>query len=368
MDLLNATTSNTFCAAPWVSRFVTPFSVAPCCYSHASELTDPGFVLLKQQLLNGEKPAKCFRCWRDEEAGSASGRQLYNSLPFSPDISVYEVRLHAVCNLSCNICSPLVSSSVQAEQTRYPEIQRLHQAAPLSNGVNINPSRYLTESVNLLKISGGEPFMLEQPLTDLLSQAKLTNSNMAIRINTNGATVVPPAVANVLTEFNNVSIIISLDDVGSLFEYHRFGSRFSTVEENIRLWQSSGFTVGVHCSVSLYNIASLLNIYKFCVQQRILDLKFSFVHTPPAVSLRHTSDFVAPYVLSALEELDKVQFFRALASRIRAELRYAPTVTPLKTLEFLRSFDRARKVEVDTIYPELIACLVSSSAGVDSQL
>lgn len=361
MSTLNPEGSTTFCAAPWISRYVTPTKVTPCCFSLTSELADRDFKLLKQQLLTNKKPSACARCWRTEDAGTSSARQLYNSLLYSSELSVVEVQLHSICNLSCNICSSEYSSSVKAEQIKYPEVQRIANCSVGNNSIKVVPTEYLSQSTVLLKISGGEPFLLEQPLVELLTHAITVNSNIAVRINTNGSTVVTQPVISILKEFKELTIVVSLDDVGQLFEYHRYGGSFATVTENIKLWKSNGFTVGIHCAVSLYNIASLVDIYNFCAQHKIYDIEFTFVHSPAAISLRRTSDNVASYVAAALSKISTVKYLNRVAAQIQAEMRYRPTVSPGETLEFLRSFNRARKIEVDELYPELVACLLNST-------
>ena len=132
--------NDTFCALPWMHVATTPGgSFRICCSSDNSNnkiLKDDGtpfkiykdsisdvlksktYSDIKRQMLAGEKPATCSRCFKQEEAGVESSRQVYNSIwgnkvnieDENQKILYLDLRLGNQCNLKCRMCNPYSSN------------------------------------------------------------------------------------------------------------------------------------------------------------------------------------------------------------------------------------------------------------------
>ena len=142
-----------FCFLPWINLETYQEGVLRlCCYTtswggdcHWQERYHPvthriehmlntdSFRRIRLQMLNGEYPVECSRCYEEEKKGLSSPRQfLPKNVPFiytfedavrdtKPDGSI-DVNLRSVvlrfgntCNLACRICNPYNSSRWEKE-------------------------------------------------------------------------------------------------------------------------------------------------------------------------------------------------------------------------------------------------------------
>ena len=76
---------------------------------------------IRQQIRDGERPKNCDACWRDEDNGVKSKRQIYNEYAKfrypeidyagEPDMPEdLQIILSTTCNLKCRTCNPNYSS------------------------------------------------------------------------------------------------------------------------------------------------------------------------------------------------------------------------------------------------------------------
>src|SRR6056300_370425 len=209
--------SNTFCPLPWIHLATRPNGdVRVCCTANASgagKQDEKEAGLVKQdgvrmnlrdhsieeiwnsshmrrtrlQMLNGEIPESCKKCFIEESKGIRSKRnwetEVWNqrldidnivsktkddgSLPV--EIPYYDLRLGNLCNLKCVMCSPHDSSSwIKDWKLQYPN----YKNKDLINNENWNPAFDYTwykkssfinsikddaKNIKELYFAGGEP-------------------------------------------------------------------------------------------------------------------------------------------------------------------------------------------------------------------
>jgi len=91
-------------------------------------INDPALTDIRKQMINGQKPDACKECWKLEERGVQSFRQIQNEL-YKDDIqdtlallndtgyldaaaiTYLDLTLGNVCNLKCRSCNPWASHS-----------------------------------------------------------------------------------------------------------------------------------------------------------------------------------------------------------------------------------------------------------------
>ena len=91
---------------------------------------------IRQAIRDGERPTNCDACWRDEDNGVKSKRQIYNEYAEYryPEIDYTEepdmpedlqIILSTTCNLKCRTCNPNYSSKwvKEAEARKMPYIK-----------------------------------------------------------------------------------------------------------------------------------------------------------------------------------------------------------------------------------------------------
>ena len=228
--------SDTFCALPWMHLSTRPDgNMRVCCTANASSVGatndkkhggQVGLLKLKDgvpanlnnsdlmsawnndymknvrvQMLNGEKPPSCLKCFKEEDAGHNSKRMWetdYWLERFSlddiigettkdgeipPKIRYIDLRMGSKCNLKCIMCSPHDSSLwVKDWMDVYPTIenQELKQTMGWDNRGKMHGANYnwhknnptfweqLYEQIphmRQLYFAGGEPLIIDEHYT-----------------------------------------------------------------------------------------------------------------------------------------------------------------------------------------------------------
>lgn len=265
----------TFCALPFGHLFLSEEGKSfPCCYALESgeanrdENGKEVFVKerleeawnchgqrkMRQQMLKGEKPEACKRCFQVESHGLQSLREISNreflaegwkaaasieadgSLPmhfFSADL-----RLGNHCNLRCQMCSPISSRKmIQDFALLYPGSEERFRAYEsvdwFADKKVLQALLHHADSLRELHFAGGEPFLIpEVKWTVEEMSKKAVAKHCRLSFNSN-LTLLPESLLQKGTSFESVRLVVSLDGVGEVNDYIRFPSKFSQIHENL---------------------------------------------------------------------------------------------------------------------------------------
>lgn len=242
--------SHTLCPMPFTYATVDQTgSARPCCVCEwPQSVPEPKslretfygleFDAIRQQMKLGQEPARCAACFHAERLGSTSLRQMMLSKHRrdldekyldSPTLTHITVSPSTLCDFTCRICKPTISSKIRSEEIKFARDnnhkQRIQQMIP----VNELEDRYLDEIVNitdlqLLHVLGGEPFLWPK-LNTLIDRLIETGQTKQLRLefNSNGNTF-PVYLAKQVDAFQHIEILLSIDAVGTRFEIERGGS------------------------------------------------------------------------------------------------------------------------------------------------
>jgi len=262
---------------------------------------------VRNQMLTGEKPQACMRCYREEENGVRSKRIEENEkLGFTEDMAraitqadgtipvnfkFVELRLGNLCNVKCRTCNPASSTSWA------PEYKKLQQELKFVTQYNVKIDASWTESeefwedllehskeVELLYINGGEPTLVEKHWHYLqrLIDAGL-NKQITLWYNIN-MTNLPDKLLEIWKQFKAVEVSCSIDDLGERNEYIRTGTKWDTVISNLDKLQSLPWIKTSVCqTVSIYNIATIHDFHAY-MKMRGLHVHHNFVYDPVFLS------------------------------------------------------------------------------------
>ena len=357
--------SPTFCALPWVHLFVGEVgTLRPCCMA----LEDPeavnrdeagvpyriealadiepawnsGFMRgLRRALAAGERPAACARCFREEDLGLRSHRQVSNE-QFGAQaaqavacggadgsampglIHSLDIRLGNRCNLKCRMCSPVSSRATASDYAALYQIERNDPRLRELAGPNwvARPGfqpifERLAAGAQRMQFSGGEP-LLRPELTAMLEG--LVASGRAAEVDLHfvtNLTYLPDRMLALWGHFRRVGVVVSLDGVGALGEYIRNGMRFEAVAANLRRLDAAAGAIrcdSLHlaATVQAYNVLAVDEIVAFSARElpRFGRPKLSLLYFPEALSVT-----VLPAELKARAEAR----LRALLVRVRGE-------------------------------------------------
>lgn len=272
--------NNNICDFPWTQLYNTPDGeVTPCCVYGESIKKDDGtpFKLqhdsvheifnsnylkdLRNRFKNGEKPKECEYCWKQERMGYESRRIQnnkvhrldnlnldYNSNPPFP--IEYEIILSNSCNLKCRSCSSTLSTQWMKEQRSFSEYENKILNLPLVNPsmkqVGSNDSIFMTDisswapHVKRIQTLGGEPLYgntWKYVIDYLIDNGHSTDQSLSIA--TNGTLYDEMFINRLIDNFKNITIGLSIDGQGKIFEYLRKNGNWDYVKQNIKNYQTN---------------------------------------------------------------------------------------------------------------------------------
>jgi len=362
--------SETFCALPWMHLSTRPDgAMRVCCAANASSVNKTNFKehggklgelrtedgkpanlnnseLMKswnnsymknvrKQMLNGEQPLSCKKCYREEESGHLSKRQWeteYWLERFSlddiigetkedgeipPKIRYIDLRLGSKCNLKCIMCSPHDSSAWVSDWKKYyPQVKNeslkylsgwhgggVDQHGATYNWYKNNPKFWddlYSQIPNMYQLyfAGGESTIIEEHYTLLKKVIEMGYaSQIELRYNSNGVEI-PEELFLLWEPFKRVRFHYSIDSIGKMNDYIRYPSKWDhQVKQFHRLDNTDdNVEVTIACAMQLLNIYYFPDFIKWKMQQGFKKVNmwplgaggvnFHFVYHPPYLNVR----------------------------------------------------------------------------------
>ena len=258
-------------------------AICACCRSHPVGFiqndtleniwNNDAMQRIRRQVLNGERPTECEPCFSLEDQGVESLRmrhiagkipearinlypntQLLEVMPF--EIPTMELKLNNLCNLKCRMCHPMDSTSwndwsevkdfYKAEGNIMYAIVEEHdlERKPFLDKFQDNPEWWaslekLLPYFRRVEFAGGEPLMDPQHyrILDMLApyghQIEIkyaTNLSMLGKSNR--------TVWEYWPKFKSVAVNVSIDGIGTSYEYVRGNASWAELINNIKQIQS----------------------------------------------------------------------------------------------------------------------------------
>jgi molybdenum cofactor biosynthesis enzyme MoaA len=287
--------SRTFCILPWVHLATSSTgNLRVCCNGVPGKnliLKEDGnpykiykdnieeawnsnsYQTIRKQMINGERPESCIRCFTEEDAGVRSVRQNVNNkwsydgeLSEKADFNIkyLDIRLGNLCNLRCIMCNPYASNQwVKDWKSVNPdfdesELSRLkHLDWPTDEKVWTNLLS-IADTVKEIYLTGGEPTIIKEQhkLLDFFIDTD-ESKNITLKYNTN-LTNIPAELLKKWKKFKKVKLNLSIDAYGELNNYIRYPSKWKKIEENFnKIRKLENSIIEIHCTVQIYNILNL---------------------------------------------------------------------------------------------------------------
>lgn len=332
--------SDTFCVLPWIHLSSRPNGhMRVCCTANASsagatndkkyggevgilknedgkpanfnhtDLLDAwnnGYMKsARRDMLNGEIPPSCTKCFKEEEAGHRSKRvweteywdkridinsivaetQEDGSVP--PKISYVDLRFGTKCNLKCHMCSPHDSSLwISDWQKLHPKIQNesLKEVMQWENkGSNDGASynwhknnpkfwKQLYEQIPNMKqlyFAGGEALIIDEHYTlleEVISRGYA--KNIELRYNSNGVEW-RDDLFDLWSQFKRVRFHYSIDSIEEMNDYIRYPSDWEHMVKQFWILDntSDNIEVTIACAVQVLNIYYIPDLIKWKLEQ-----------------------------------------------------------------------------------------------------
>ena len=372
-----------FCIQPWNGLFLKQNGLMwPCCkFRHdldenfkdyyiqsntLKEFKDSKFIKeLQKQFLNGERPKACDSCWKDEDAGFLSTRQLRNERweqefndydMSSGDIQVISIPVGNLCNLKCRICNPYNSSTFIKEWLDlygkdHPRESWFENDAVWQKLIDIS------KDALEIHMHGGEPFVLDHAqhnnfLSKLIERGYA--KHIRLHYSTNMTRWPSDGIIESWKSFKHVDLQASIDDIKHRFEYNRHPAKWDLAEINLfkakeMVNQLSNFQLSIAITVTAFTIYYLPEMFEYYFKNNFPKPWLGRLHDPK------------PYQPNV--------FPKPIAEKIRAKLLASPSADVRKTAswvnekndhlfpnfqEKVKIHDEYRKESFDRTFPELV--------------
>jgi hypothetical protein len=222
---------------------------------------------IRAEMLDGQRPEECDKCWRNEDANVTSDRQLKNqTLSLVQDITIqslldqcqggqYSVKMLKIdtsntCNATCVTCDSGSSSAWGA-------LERKNNIVPENNwriSHNKFDHRLDYSTIKMVSFRGGEPF-LSPTNFDILDQIlKHNNTECFVSFVTNGSFDLTDRQKHTLSKFKKVNFCFSIDGIGPVFEYMRYPLSWTKILDNIGWARDNNIDVSVSYTLSNVNL------------------------------------------------------------------------------------------------------------------
>mgnify|MGYP001181110837 CR=1 FL=1 len=362
--------SDTFCILPWVHLSTRPDgSMRVCCTANASSVgptndkehggqvgilkTDDGkpnnlnvtdfetawnskyMKNVRKQMLNGEKPPSCLKCYKEEAAGHSSKRMWETdywrqrvdldklleetkddgSVP--PSLAYIDLRFGTKCQLACVMCSPHDSSGwIKDWKAIFPAVQNasLKETMQWKDKGSYNGSSYnwhkqnpifwnqFYEQMKHMKqiyFAGGESLIIEEHY-EILEEAIRQGlaPNLELRYNSNGVEW-REDLFDLWKHFKLVRFHYSVDSIEQMNDYIRYPSQWNRTREVFHILDketSNNVEVTIACAVQALNVHYIPDFIKWKLNEKFTKINmwpfgagminYHFVYHPPHLNVK----------------------------------------------------------------------------------
>jgi len=365
----NFVLSDTLCPMPWTHLEISAQGeIKPCCVYRNnvgniknSSLHDTFYSHnvsnLRQQLLSGNKPTGCSKCWELESRGLVSNRNYHMSFLKKdllttyidqPKIKSLDIKPGNTCNFKCRICNPKSSSLFEQEYAKSNQLSvRSFNWTEDSNA--FDEITDLLPSLTNIDMYGGEPFLIKH-LTKLVEQSVTSGhaSNIRLHYNSNGS-IYPTALIEHWKHFKHIDIQFSIDNIGQRFEIERGGS-WESIDSNIRKLVDLNLP---NVSISIMPAISIMNIFYL---DELLDWANNlgllvnplYVTTPPGFDLKDLTVDARKLILDKFHTHP-----HPVVQDILNYIRTSPESDGKKFRQICKHFDMLRNQHFSDSHPEI---------------
>ena len=176
------------------------------------------------------------------------------------------------CNLKCNFCASVNSSSLAGENIELKKLghtlsfphqlpRRHHNKAHVKDEEDFSRLDNVLKTLSYLELVGGETLAIPQnyELLDHIIDLGVSK-NIAVKITTNG-TILPKingkTIFDYIPHFKKISFLVSIEFWGAKNDYLRYGSKWNVILNNALKLTEHGCKVSYHSTVNALNAGYL---------------------------------------------------------------------------------------------------------------
>lgn len=405
----------TFCPLPWIHQATyTDGKLLPCCVARPftnknlskttflSEFQTGVWKELRKQMLNGEKPEHCKRCWIEEESGYRSHRmterevwkqrlgegeleKLAQQTKSDGTLEVVpksiDLRIGNSCNLTCVMCRPHESVKwLGLAQQIFNKTENVELKFDMLYKKTIDISDYnwqdqeqtwhelkeMSPYLSEIIIGGGEPMLLRGQF-EFIEYCVRTGvaKNIHLRYHTN-LTILNPEYFSLWKEFKCVEFFASIDGLREKNFYVRHPADWTSIEKNLQILDSVEFenikTMILFSShfLNFYYLDELSEWIELQNFKRVTKRYNGYLH--PGIVMEPSYLSVQAYPIEVKKNVEhRIEIFEKKSLRQSNKIKgvlqfmFAEDKSDLlkTTVEYIRQLDRIRGTSFSKTFPEL---------------
>lgn len=381
-----------FCLIPFTATSISPRGVVrACCNQMDSKMVQwenikdidnsipwptKTISILQEKMLRSapsEEIPECNRCWSQESVGVTSYREHYQKIFFdtidndytnylkTPELKFLDIQFGYLCNLSCAMCAPSLSSSLQSTRSKMIKITESKEAQEIyKKSLNVFDNRdwttedhtyeklkNLCKDITSIKISGGEPFFNPRFKDFLNYLVKKPLPIKFLHIVTNG-TIYDPEIVSLLNQIENVEFRFSLEAVNDEDNFIRWPSIWLAKEQNLNRFMSELTTNKNFANICIQS----LNLFSFNQTVKYIkslpydiEILHNVLSTTDIASLWHSDkDYVQYYLDSNIEK------HPALVKHAEDVLKFKKS-NPKLQATFFKDLAKVQGKNLETLFP-----------------
>lgn len=261
--LLNIFMNDYFCVLPFFGYEVKSNYESHCCLLPLDHDIDQ----IRNSILAGKKSHYCKACWDLEDAGLTSDRKLKNAaLDFYQDrdlelieqdarngkykITMFKMFASNTCNATCVTCNSESSSAWFALEKKLKKIA----IQPWSTTPARLDQLLSYQDLVTLNFVGGEPLVEKLNFYALEKLLEHGNNQCFISFTTNGSIKLTSQQQDLLKQFKNLHIGVSIDGTGPVFEYLRYPLKWDNLLSNLEFFRTLTNNLSANYTISNLNI------------------------------------------------------------------------------------------------------------------
>jgi organic radical activating enzyme len=277
------------CTVPFTKLFVlTDGTYRDCCASFPETLSRPGESVvdwwnsdqlagIRKSMWSTEFPLACQNCEAQEHIHNSSFRlsaskEIDTLAEHYKTPDTWHIMFGNKCNLACWICDEK-SSSLIAHHKQRIDILPVNFVNPNDEftrkwpdlKANILDSYNHHDTVRIC-ILGGEPIYNKDVIEFLEYLIAQGLSNRTILEFTTNGTILGKTLLKLFdrSQWKYICIFVSVDAIGPVAEWIRYGSNWSAIADNIMHYRDTVNYVEIQTTLSILNLMALPDVVDFC--------------------------------------------------------------------------------------------------------
>jgi sulfatase maturation enzyme AslB (radical SAM superfamily) len=324
-------------------------------------------VTAREQLAQGQWPSYCRDCETIEGQGRQDSMRLNGASAYSAygeDDITLEIRPGNVCNFACQTCWPAASTRVETFYKK-ANIINLEGDRVANNFVDYGFLQPIAHRLKSIIVLGGEPFY-DPKCLEFLAWAK-DHTTAELLMFTNGSVV----DLDLLESFGRkITLVFSMDAVGTPAEYIRFGTDWPVVWANYQKVKTlPNVATRVNVTTSPYNYFYFPDVLELLLEKWPEVVSFGptmekiFNEQVVPTSLRPTIISKLERIIPRLEQADiefgqkcnAVNLVKSIVNNLK-ELAYDPKLHQ-EFVDFVTKMDTVKNINLVDHCPEMAGLL-----------